>query len=208
MCEDDGNAGVGNGGGVVLGSAKHVGDTGGSVTVSSAANVLGMSVVLGIREVGGVCEMCMCLDREVWEDKGGGEWMRELGLAITNPVGTGGVWTCVCVWVTVFGWCRWGVCRGLDQGLEGWCYVCVSCKILCIDSMSSYLYIVLGGYLRIFGALSVQSCCTLWISASYHVFVYGRYHKSRQLHRLYAVSFGANRKHVIGAIRSSLVMIL
>ena len=25
-------------------------------------------------------------------------------------------------------WCRWGVGRGLDQGLEGWCYVCVSCE--------------------------------------------------------------------------------
>ena len=41
----------------------------------------------------------------------GGEWMRELGLGITNPVGTGGggCWTCVCVWVAV---CMWGVGRG------------------------------------------------------------------------------------------------
>ena len=32
-----------------------------------------------------------------------GEWMRELGLGFTNPVGTGGVecWTCVCVVVAV-----------------------------------------------------------------------------------------------------------
>ena len=37
------------------------------------------------------------------------------------------------------------------------------------------MYIVLSGYLRILGAPSVQSCCTLSISASYHVFVYGRY---------------------------------
>ena len=32
------------------------------------------------------------------------------------------------------------------------------------------MYIVLGGYLRILGAPSIQSCCTLLISASYHVF--------------------------------------
>ena len=35
----------------------------------------------------------------------GGEWMRELGLGFTNPVGTGGVLE----WV-----------GGLDQGLERW----------------------------------------------------------------------------------------
>ena len=38
--------------------------------------------------------------------------MRELGLGCTNPVGTGGVLDmCLC-----FGWCRWGVGRGLGQG--------------------------------------------------------------------------------------------
>ena len=36
----------------------------------------------------------------------GGEWMTGLGLEYTNP-GTGGEWV-----------------GGLDQGLEGWCYVC------------------------------------------------------------------------------------
>ena len=46
---------------------------------------------------------------------------------------------------------------------------------MCVDGRSGYLYIVLGGYLRILGAPSVQFCCTLSISASYHVFVYGRY---------------------------------
>ena len=51
--------------------------------------------------------------------------------------------------------------------------------ILCVDGRSRYLCIVLGGYLHIWGAPSVQSCCTLWISAFWHVFVYGRYHKSR-----------------------------
>ena len=43
----------------------------------------------------------------------GGEWIRGLGLGFTNPVGTGEVWTCVCVageeWV-----------GGLDQGRERW----------------------------------------------------------------------------------------
>ena len=39
--------------------------------------------------------------------------------------------------------------------------------------------IVLGGYLDILGVPSVQSYCTLLISASYRVFLYGRYCKSR-----------------------------
>ena len=58
-------------------------------------------------------------------------------------------------------WYRWGVGMGLGQGSGGvgWCYVCVYGR-------SRYLYIVLGGYLRILGAHSVQFCCTLWISAS------------------------------------------
>ena len=47
--------------GVVVVSAGHVGGTRGSGSVSSAADVLWMSVVRGIRGVGGVCEMCMRL---------------------------------------------------------------------------------------------------------------------------------------------------
>ena len=67
--------------------------------------------------------------------------------------------------VSVFGlrWCRWR--EGLGQGLEEWCYVCVILEILCVDCRSRYLYIVLDGYMRISGASSVQSCCTLSISA-------------------------------------------
>ena len=38
-----------------------MGGTSGSSIVSSAADVLGMSVVCGMRGVGGVCGMCMCL---------------------------------------------------------------------------------------------------------------------------------------------------
>ena len=44
-------------------SVRHVGDIGGSGIVSSAADVLWMSVVRGMRGVGGVCEMPMSLAR-------------------------------------------------------------------------------------------------------------------------------------------------
>ena len=63
FCEGDGNGGVGDGGGVVVVSAGHVGGTRGSGIVSSTADLLGMSVVRGMRGVDGVCEMCMCLAR-------------------------------------------------------------------------------------------------------------------------------------------------
>ena len=56
---DDGNAGVGTGGGVVAVSACMSG-TRGSGVLSSIGGVLEMSVVRG---VGGECDMCMCLDR-------------------------------------------------------------------------------------------------------------------------------------------------
>ena len=49
----------------------HVGGTRGSGIVSSAADVLWMSVVRGIRGVGGVCKMCMCLARHGIS----GEWV-------------------------------------------------------------------------------------------------------------------------------------
>ena len=52
---------MGDGGDVVVMSAGHeyVGGTRGSGIVSSAADVLEMSVVRGMRGVGGVCEMCL-----------------------------------------------------------------------------------------------------------------------------------------------------
>ena len=73
--------------------------TRGSGVLSSTGDVLVMSVVTG---VGGVCDMCMCLARGAVGGEGvsgwrGGEWMRELGLGFTNPVGQGECWTCVCV---------------------------------------------------------------------------------------------------------------
>ena len=63
---------------------------------------------------------------------GGSEWMRELGLGLTNPVGTGGVLDmCVCVfWLRWCGRCWWGVGRGLGPGSGAvmWCYVYVRCE--------------------------------------------------------------------------------
>ena len=65
--------------------------------MSSAADVLGMGVVRGKREVGELCEMCICLARGGigGED---GERMRGLALGFTNPVGTGRVLdVCLCL---------------------------------------------------------------------------------------------------------------
>ena len=59
----------------------------------------------------------------------GGEWMRRLGLDITNPVGTGGeLDVCLCFGCGGVGGVRGEWVGGLDQGLEGWCYVCVRCE--------------------------------------------------------------------------------
>ena len=49
-----------------------------------------------------------------------------IGVGFTNPVGTGGVLdVCLCFGCSGVGRKLVG---GLDQGLEGWCYVCVSCE--------------------------------------------------------------------------------
>ena len=51
-------------------------------------------------------------------------------------------------------------------GLSG-VVLCLCCEsVFCVDGRSWYLYIVLGGFLRILGAPSVQSYCTISISAS------------------------------------------
>ena len=42
-----------------------MGGTRGSGIVFSAADMLGMSVVRGMKGVGGVCEMCICLDKRM-----------------------------------------------------------------------------------------------------------------------------------------------
>ena len=76
---------------------------------------------------------------------------------------------CLCLGCSCGGWCRWGIGRGLGpaSGRVGWCYVCVRCEfgifvrmtgpgncVLCLaDACASEVH------------PSVQSCCTLWISA-------------------------------------------
>ena len=48
----------------------------------------------------------------------GGEWVTELGLCFTNPVGSVGHVSVF--WLRWCGWCRRGVEGGLDQGRERW----------------------------------------------------------------------------------------
>ena len=54
------------------------------LVLSSAADMLGMSVVRGMKGVDG---MCMCLARDGVDV--GTEWIRGLALDFNNPVGTG-----------------------------------------------------------------------------------------------------------------------
>ena len=100
-------------GGVVVVSAEQVGGTRGSAIVSSAADVLGMSVVRGMRGVGGVCELCMCLARSGVR----GEWIIGFGLGFTNPVGTGGVLG-VCLGCRGMDGVGGELLGDLEQGLE------------------------------------------------------------------------------------------
>ena len=82
--------------------------TRGSGVLSSTGDVL-------VRAVGGVCDMCMCLARGCVGGEGG-EWMRELGLGFTNPLGTGGVLD-MCFGCGGVGG-EW--VGGLDRGRERW----------------------------------------------------------------------------------------
>ena len=67
-----------------------------------------------------LCDMCMCLDRGGVGGEGG-EWMRELGLGFTNPVGTGGVLDmCLCFGCSGVGGVGGEWVEGLDQGREQW----------------------------------------------------------------------------------------
>ena len=70
MYEGDGGAGVGFGGCVVAVSA-YMGGARGSCMLASAGDVLEISVVRG---VGGVYDICMCLDLGGVESVGG-EWV-------------------------------------------------------------------------------------------------------------------------------------
>ena len=152
-----------------------IGGTHCSSVLSSADDVLEVSVVHAVRGIGELCEMCMCLAR----DEAGSEWVWGLGLGFTNPVGISGVKD-VCLCHSGVGGAGGEWIHGFDQGLERWGGVMsVWVWIICVDGRSIYLYIVIGGYMHILGAPKVQSCCTLFISGSYCVFVCGRYCISR-----------------------------
>ena len=96
-CEVDGVACVGSRGGV-LAVNVHMGGTRASGVLSSAGDVLEMSVVRG---VGGVCDMCKCLGQVAVE------WVTVLGLGFTNSGGTLGKMGSV-FWLRWCGW-YWGL---------------------------------------------------------------------------------------------------
>ena len=79
----------------------------------------------------------------------------------------------------VFGF-RW--VGGLDQGLEGWDGVMSVC-VVSLDSLCRYkVQVSVYCAWLIHAHLRCTQCsilCTIWISASYRVFVYSRYRKSR-----------------------------
>ena len=83
MCEVDGSAGVGFGGGV-LAVSTYMGGAGGSGVLASAGDVLEISVC-------GVYDMCMCLAGGGVEGVGG-ECVTGLGLGFTNSEGSWGKW--------------------------------------------------------------------------------------------------------------------
>ena len=91
-------------------SAWHVGGTRGSGIVSSAADILWMSVVSGTRGFGGVCEMCMCLARGGVGGEGS-EWRGErvdemIGFGIYQSCGNRESVERVSVfWMWWCGWC-------------------------------------------------------------------------------------------------------
>ena len=78
--------------------------------MSSAADVLWMSVVRGMRGVYGMCGMCMYLARGGVGGEGvsrGEDWVCNLPILCEHG-------KCVCVWVAVV-WVvvMWGLCRGI-----------------------------------------------------------------------------------------------
>ena len=89
-------------------SAGHVGGTHGSGIVSSVVDVLWMSVVRGMRGVGEVCEMCICLLTRGGVGTGG---VLDVCLGCGGVGDVGGEW----VW-------------GLDQSMEGGVLLCM-CKM-------------------------------------------------------------------------------
>ena len=116
----------------------------GSGILSSAADVLGMSVVHGM---GGISEMCICLARGAIGGEGG-EWMKGLVLGFTNPVAN--CWTCLSC-----GGIDEDCVGGLDQGLEGGVVLCLD--YLCIWQVQVSVYCDR----RISARLRCPQCCIL-----------------------------------------------
>ena len=108
---------------------------------------------------------CVCFARGgvvgVW-----GDWLRGLRLDFTDPVVTGECETCVNLSYGGVGGSGWLACTMVCDGGVVLCLCVLSVWIHCVYGRSRYLYIVLVGSLRILVARSVQSCCTLSISAS------------------------------------------
>ena len=105
-------------------STGHVGGICGSSIVSSASDMLWMSVVRGMRGVGRVCEICMCLTRVGV----GGEGDERIGFGLYQSCGNrGSVGRVSVFWLL---WCGWGVGEGRGPGSGGvaWCYVSVRCE--------------------------------------------------------------------------------
>ena len=98
------------------GERRTCGWTRGSGIVFSAADILGMSVVRGMRGVGGVCEMCLCLARG---GEGGG-WVDNVwALPILREQGVLGVCLCLGLGCGCVGGVGGEWVGGLDHGLEG-----------------------------------------------------------------------------------------
>ena len=108
---------MGSGEGVVAVSAYM-----GSGVLSSAYDVLGMSVVRG---VGGVCDMCMCLSRGGVGGVGC-EWVTGLTLGYTHSGGAWGKWDmCLCFGCGGVGGVAGDCVGGLVHGLEGGVMLCM-----------------------------------------------------------------------------------
>ena len=118
-------------------NAWHANGTRGSGVVSSTADVLWMSVVRGMRGVGVVCEMCLCLARVVLVERG--EWMKGLGLGFSNPLGTERVLD-LCLGCGGVG-VEWvGAWTRVGRGIVVLCLCELCVWILCVDGR--YMYIV------------------------------------------------------------------
>ena len=79
-----------------------------------------MSVVRGMRGVGGVCEMCMCLARGGIGGEGGGLVDERIGIGLYQSCRNRGSVGRVSVFGLQWcGWCRWGVGKRFGPGSLG-----------------------------------------------------------------------------------------